>query len=282
MELAQGGCLFCGRQGSRSREHILRAKFKDYFPSEPGLVIMQPQADGSLDVEQRPMSQFDVMLNAVCRECNEGWLNDLENDVLGMILIAGRDGADLHNADFGKLGFWAVIRALLRTHMSPTGRAPVRFFRTAYETKRVPSGCFAHWAYSRCYVAPAGAHQATLRVDEDYLSLVSFGLGAMLFQVTIAGGSAVSRRFAIELLKRPRRWFPTTFYWLAPPENTRRTILPLESDQAFAAINSFAVAVGAWILEDGGTYLDPVEVIDQAHHPDLVIRELEQLVRTDP
>lgn len=282
MPIDDTGCLFCGQVGDRSREHILRKDFKKFFPSKPGLRILQPHPDGSLRTEDRPIDQFDVMINAVCRSCNGGWLNDLENYVLPMILTAGRDGKDLHNADFERLGYWAVIRALLRTHMTPSGRAPVRFFREAYTTGRVPSGCFAHWAYSTNYVAPAGAHQSTSDVNDDYTALVSFGLGAMLFQVTIAAGSKPSRRLAIELLKRPQRWFPQSFYWIAPPEASHKTLLPLERTQAFAAINSFGIAIGAQVLQDSGEYLDPREVIDVEHHLGLVMPGLSHVRLISP
>lgn len=275
------GCLFCGREGDRSKEHLLRQQFKEYFPSEPGLVVLQPQPDGSIDFEQRPISQFDLQLNAICRACNQGWLNDLENDVLSMILTAGRDGTDLPNGDFENLGFWAVIRALLRTHMSPTGRAPLRFFREAFDRRQAPRGCFAHWAYSLTYVASAGAQQATLHVDGDYLALVSFGLGGMLFQVTIAGGSPLSHRLAISILKRPQLWFPTAFYWLAPAERSRRTLDPLDRQQAFAAINSFAIGIGRDVLTDEGTYLNPRSIIEPRFHEGLLMPALSRLVAKD-
>lgn len=270
-------CLFCGLIGERSKEHILRAKFKEHFPHTDEILIMQPRPGGHIQSELRPISQFDVVLKAVCRRCNQGWLNDLENEVLPLLLRAGKDGEDLHTTPdaMQSLGFWAVVRAMLRTHISPEGRVPEHFFRAAYETRVPPRGCFAHWAYSEHYVAAAGVHQgpAAAASDADYAAHVSFGLGGMLFQVGLSGGSDWSKRLALKLLKRPQLWFPDSFYWIAPRELTPRTIHPLSREAAFAAINSAAIAAGLPILMDDGTTIEPTDVIPERFHNQLSLAE---------
>lgn len=275
--MAPSPCLFCGSIGERSKEHILRAKFKDYFPHDREIVIMQPRPDGQIDTEIRPISQFGVMLKAVCRDCNQGWLNDLENDVLPLLLKAGRDGDNLHTSPdkMQSLGFWAVVRALLRTHISPEGRAPVQLFRAAYETGQPPRGCFAHWGYSQFYVAAAGVHHGltSTREEADYVAHVSFGLGGMLFQAGLSGGSDWSKRLALKLLTRPQAWFPNSFYWIAPRELTLRTMNPLTREAAFAAINSGAIAAGLPILMDDGSTMQATEVVPKRFHNQLTLPE---------
>lgn len=278
---ATGGfqCIFCGSYGGgRSKEHIFRRKFKDYFPWERELAVMQMDSDGSVITELRPISQFDMTLNLVCRRCNQGWLNDLESDVEPLLLRAARDGLDLHTSpnQMERLGFWAVVRALLRTQFTPTARAPKHLFRTAYLTMKPPPGCYAHWAYSQAYIAQAGVHEAPHGLpDDDYFAHVSFGLGATLFQVGLSGGSARSQQVAFELVCRPRRWFPDAFYWIVPAETQPRTIQPLAPDAAFAVVNTLAIAAGGRVLRSDGSTLDPRDVIPARFHDRLTMEDLE-------
>lgn len=270
-------CVFCGSYGGgRSKEHLFRRKFKDEFPWEREIAIMQPSSEGFTHTELRPISQFDITLNSVCRQCNQGWLNDLEAEIEPLLLVAARDGLDLHTTpkQMERLGFWAVTRALLRTQFTPTARAPLHLFRTAFRTRKPPPGCFAHWAYSEQYVAHAGVHESPHGLDDDdYFAQVSFGLKHMLFQVGISGGSEWSQKTAFELLLRPRRWFPQSFYWIVPTGSGPVTIQPLTPEAAYATVNTLSIAIGLPILTSDGSTLDPTDVIPARHHQDLVMEE---------
>ena len=269
-------CVFCGSYGGgRSKEHLFRRKFKDDFPWEREIAIMQPSSDGHTHTELRPISQFDITLNSVCRQCNQGWLNDLEAEVEPLLLVAAGDGLDLRTTprQMEQLGFWAVTRALLRTQFTPTARAPLHLFRTAFRTMKPPPG-FAHWAYSEQYVAHAGVHESPHGLnDDDYFAQVSFGSKHMLFQVGISGGSEWSQRIAFELLLRPRRWFAGSFFWIVPTESRPVTIQPLPPPSAYATVNTLSIAVGLPILTSDGSTLDPKDVIPIRYHNDLVMDE---------
>jgi hypothetical protein len=68
-------CLFRQTEdGKRSNEHVFRQAFKTRFSAAPSLTFSWRSPTGELEVTQRPISQFDITLNAVCRECNQGWL----------------------------------------------------------------------------------------------------------------------------------------------------------------------------------------------------------------
>jgi hypothetical protein len=274
-------CLFCGSTGSRSKEHWMRRQFKNFFHVSEGLVVHEMKSGGKVVSSTRPISQFDLMLNAVCRSCNQGWLNDLENEVLPILLRAGRDGEDINtSADLmERLGLWAVIRALLRTHMTPTGRAPVELFREVHATRRVPRGCLAHWAYSRQYVAGAGVHHSpqAFENDSEYWALVSFGLGGVLVQVGISGGAPNSRAIVRKLVVAAHRWFRDGFFWIAPRYGGEKTLEPLEPAEAFAAINVVPIACGFPALQDDGSEFDPLAVIPSRFHGKLIDPGLQQL-----
>lgn len=74
-------CLFCRTEsGKRSNEHVFREAFKSRFPATPGLTFSWRSPVGEFERVERPISQFDMTLNAICRECNQGWLESLEDE----------------------------------------------------------------------------------------------------------------------------------------------------------------------------------------------------------
>jgi hypothetical protein len=87
--------LVCGCvHGKRSKEHFLRRSFGKVFP-KAGELSFSAETAGSLALRKRPMSELDLALNAVCRDCNQGWLEALENEA-----SAGRCSSRRH---FGRM-----------------------------------------------------------------------------------------------------------------------------------------------------------------------------------
>ena len=132
-------CLFCQTtDGKRSNEHVFRRAFKERFSLAPGLTFSWETQTGELEIVKRPVSQFDMTLNAVCRDCNQGWLEDLENDATAVIheLTVGNEKLGLSETEVRVLGFWAYIRGLLCRRPRETARrrprgCPLADMRTA-------------------------------------------------------------------------------------------------------------------------------------------------------
>ena len=106
-----------------------------------------------------------MTINAVCRECNQGWLEDVENEATSLINALTIEGAHLalteHEAR--TLGYWAYVRALLLTHVYPRGRVPGTFFERAHtdrDARLIPSGSYVSLGASTHLVFEAGAVQA--------------------------------------------------------------------------------------------------------------------------
>jgi hypothetical protein len=269
-------CLFCtSTAGKRSKEHLLRRDFKKSFPEAPGLAFSHLTRD-DLELVQRPISQFDMTLNRVCRECNQGWLNDLERQAWVVIeeITTGNRKSALSRSDVATLGFWAYIRALLRTHISPRGQAPRALFEEAYRSGAVPPGSFAALGASTHYVWEAGTHQSvTVRPGNHYLGFVAFGLGALVFLVSISDSSAEAAELAFDLVEQPRNWFPGRFRRLAPVKLPVPRLGVLTAVEAQVAGLTLAVRSGSPRLVDQlGIPIDPLTVIPAEFHGDLAWR----------
>lgn len=225
---------------------------------------------GVVELAQRPISQFDMTVNEVCSECNQGWLNDLENQVSPALddLLVNWNTLSMSQYEAQTLGYWAFVRALLITHMSPKGRAPRKLLENTYRNRRVGKGCFVQIGVSTHYVWEAGAHQSLTIVDGEshYLGYVAFGLAGLVFLIAISDGSAEGSRRALDTIRRPRLWFPDSFRWLAPPEARHRSapVRVLNGREAQIAGVSLALRMGvARPLDQFGTEIDPTAVIPE-------------------
>lgn len=261
-------CLFCfTTTGKRSREHVFRKAFKKTISSSRGLSFSNLSSAGREQL-QRPISQFDMTVNEVCRECNQGWLNELENAVdpiLSELLKDFRSLTHIGVENLQILGTWAFIRGLLRTYISPVGRVPSEIFAQVYGNRQIPRGCYVQVGGCTDYVMEAGSHQSVRlhgESDSHYLSFVAFGLGGLVFLVAISDSSGEASRRALDVARRPRLWFPDSFCWLNPPESRLSPLRVLSGDQAKMAGLSLALRAGIVApLDQFGRELDPSQVV---------------------
>jgi hypothetical protein len=276
-DLTMSRCLFCQTSsGKRSKEHVFRDAFKTRFPAPQGLTFSWRSASGNLEFHDRPISQFDITLNAVCRECNQGWLEDLENAATAVIheLTVGNTKLTLSELEVQTLGFWAYVRALLLTLVYPRGRVPDSFFQSVFRARRdlaIPSGSFVSLGASTHRVFEAGVVQsATIRPGDHYLGFVGFGLGALVFLVAISDESTGVSALAREIIEAPRAWFPDCFRRLDPIELPALRLRLLTGEQALLACQSMRLRFESDTPRDQlGNAIDPRAFIPARFHADL-------------
>ena len=164
-----------------------------------------------------------MTMNAVCAGCNAGWLNDLEDRATPAIdffaLAAGTLPTRLQLDDFA---FWAVTRALLRTHYSPSGHAPESLFHSIYQrrqTRTLPDGFIVSIAPTTPVSMEAGVHQSS-RLNGSYLGHVAVSLGVLFISVLLADPDGFSIDLANRASVQQRMWFPGSFWLLAPDFRT--------------------------------------------------------------
>ncbi|MFI1459430.1 hypothetical protein [Nocardia carnea] len=212
-----------------------------------------------------------MTLNQVCQQCNSGWLNDLENAVTPILQKLSHFPFDLVDPDELKnLGFWAYIRALIRTRISPRGHAPDSMFEDAHHNRRVPRGSYIQLGWCTHYVFEAGAHQSVF-LDGTYVAHVAFGLGGHLFLVSMTEGEEMLSQ-TLDVSRQPRLWFPGALHWLSPTENfdPRRIPRILTAQEAIAVGLTLPIRMGVNPLVDNfGKVVDPTVVIPAKFHPSL-------------
>lgn len=240
-------CLFCGsKKNKRSKEHVFRRAFKSRLPNAPSLAFTYV-SEGQLSTKERPISQFDLVVNSICKNCNEGWLNDLENAASPIIrsLILNGSKCDLNLSDTEVLALWAFVRALLLTYISPGGRVPKGIFENVYSNRAVPRGCYVQVGYSTHLVFEAGSHQAfNIHPGDHYLGFIGFGLERLVFLVSISDSSAVASKFSLDTIRQPLLWFPGSFKWLCPPEPLQKPLIPMSGEQAQISCWSLGLRFG--------------------------------------
>ena len=214
-------CLFCcTTSGKRTREHVWRNALREQFPPASSLTFWESSSSLSREfVQTRPISQFDMALNGVCSDCNSGWLNSLEDDALPTLISLGRmEGGPPTREQLRSFAFWAVVRAMIRTHTSMAGHAPASLFASAYKNRVsqvLPSGCIVLVAPTQPVAMEAGTHQSAV-IDSGYVGHVAVSFGLLLVSVFLATHHPLSGQFTARGAKQVRGWFPGTLWEVAP------------------------------------------------------------------
>ena len=261
MTALQSRCVFCNtREGKRTREHVWRRALRQRFAPASGLTFWQHSVDAAT-VQTRPISQFDITVNAVCSNCNAGWLNDLEDRALPTLDYFGLGSGRLPSiAELRDFAFWAVTRALLRTHASPSGRAPSYLFDTIYEyrdSRVIPPGCIVSIASTDQVDMEAGFHQS-VRLDDEYLGHVSVAFGSLFISTMLGGPGQLTTSLAELASNQLEDWFPSTFRQLAPSLGLRsnKSTRRLSAAEAKVGGSCLGFFLGRVPCDQFGTELD--------------------------
>ncbi|OUD81035.1 hypothetical protein CMMCA001_05695 [Clavibacter michiganensis subsp. michiganensis] len=198
-------CRFCQTtEGKRSNEHVLRRKFKKLMWTYPDTFYSYAE-NGTVQHSRRVnATAFDVKVNEVCKACNEGWLEELEDDVEAMVmtLARGKTPSD-EEAHWDKLALWMTVRALLRTLTDPEqSRIPKRVFESIYRDRAVPEDFIVMWARTKSYYLPGGRSMIRWHGRKNHKAgdapvgfdgTVSYGIGRLFFQVHICSESNAAK-----------------------------------------------------------------------------------------
>jgi len=145
-------CIFCGQHGKSSSEHVIPS-WTDPFLSRlpptgerPGGKRMThrftPGPESEVQMREWHNDGPDLRTNAVCEECNTGWLSDLETAVAGLIgpMIVGQPTI-LQTEDQKATAAWAYKTVLLMQMIRPSGLRviPTERFRQLHDNRRPPS-----------------------------------------------------------------------------------------------------------------------------------------------
>ena len=86
---------------------------------------------------------IDIVVKCVCRECNHGWMNDIETAAQPTILRMMKGEAVM--LDTGKqtaLGAWICLKAILGQYIDPVVPPPSDWLEHLFQNQTPPSGWF--------------------------------------------------------------------------------------------------------------------------------------------
>jgi hypothetical protein len=244
-------CRFCQTtEGKRSKEHVLRKSYKERIWTHPSSFYTYSE-NGEIKTSRKiNKSAFEMEVNEVCAECNNGWLERLEDEVEPLVIDLSRGRIpDVDDERWDRLAFWMVLRALLRTLEDKEAvRAPKGLFQHVYKTREIPSGFIVQWARADGYYLSAGRSSMTLRGKpggrpdiHQFDGLVSFGIQKLFFQVFMCGGSRGSQVATGRSFLYVEQTFPETFNMIHPYRADTLAKGSLSSyDDALVASNALA------------------------------------------
>lgn len=266
-------CAFCSRSGvSRSKEHLLRRWFEGRIPASDGVRIMSDQYGEGTTTSKRlltvPKSPFDITVNEICRNCNQGWMNDLESQVGDLIVeLAWARRTRLTPAEVEALRFWCAKTALVKSLQVRSIPRDVDALSSLFAEQRAPSWFGVQIATCKGEAPnPVGRHTFVVGVaneadldDSDpnwsrCQTLFTIGIGRLSVQVGYGGQDPEARSTALKVMKVVRK--VNAGKWLvlpdARPKRSRalRTTL-VSRDEAYMAGSIQRVVLGDGHVDGG-------------------------------
>lgn len=154
-------CVFCGSTAGITYEHVwprwLRAHATDVaaerytHTSGFGRTAADAFTEAPTVVVRQPGPVFNMRARAVCRECNGGWMNTLEQRAMPLLLdmaASGRPDAiiKLTSDQAATVASWAIKTAWMREESEPGLRATTQEMRQALRLDGMPPKYSKVWA----------------------------------------------------------------------------------------------------------------------------------------
>lgn len=219
-------CPFCHKSPPEikfSKEHILRNKLNDSFPPlEKGVEwvnqVSNPDGTVSLTRKKIPQGPFDRTINSVCKQCNESWMNFLEDEVEDDLLnlIYGRAESPSQNGRLA-LARWTVKTAGVYSLLHRDGRPgfPEAHFSHLKNNQEPPPFTYV-WLCQASFV-----HNSFMRYKRYHLSaapdlsfyIYTLSIGKVVFCVLGSNSKETASKLLIEVglrdMQAERLWPPT-------------------------------------------------------------------------
>lgn len=148
--MAEDACIFCGTHPV-TREDVVPKWLGDRLNEAPLYLGPKPrrlgQVRGSLGGPKNmwPSEKVAVIARCVCGRCNNGWMNDVEDEASSVFgsLWTGRM-AILGPSKIQSIAVWATLKSVLFRYTSSPVKPVDRRWLSALYTERAPprAGCF--------------------------------------------------------------------------------------------------------------------------------------------
>lgn len=137
-------CLFC-ENPANSKEHAFPDWISEIAPGEGNLKHGRGDAADSVHTEWTN-SGFDIKVRQVCRDCNHGWMSDMEaktRDLLEPMLLGTRT-RPLSVPEQKRVATWVYKTAIMLAlaHSDDERFVPKEDYRFLYEQRVPPEGTY--------------------------------------------------------------------------------------------------------------------------------------------
>lgn len=226
-------CIFCGNSAKLTREHVLPQWFTSLPPGEGPFTIRRVAEAG--DTVEYTAIGAEIVVRAVCGNCNNGWMAGLEATVKQLVsrMING-ERQPLTPHDQTIISRWAVKTAVMFLYATkpPVGVSPAH--RSHLHGGKVPPNTGVWLAR---YRAEPPAYNSWIRARQIEMRLRTQPQVTHLGQaVTLTLGYYVQH-----VLLTPAAWFTQDFRFNAPQE-LKRCVLQVPADRAAVWPPPYAVS----------------------------------------
>ena len=116
-------CIFCGRKGNKSKEHLWPEWMHEYLPyvGDGNHIRESNTFQWKTPVDEKKLKRqgqlFTTKFRVVCSDCNNGWMSRLEEAVKPMFLKMIRgEKVSLHKSDQELLSRWIAVKVIIGEH----------------------------------------------------------------------------------------------------------------------------------------------------------------------
>lgn len=120
----QRTCIFCGKEGNITKEHFWPEWLGQHFPKSCEDRHISEIHESEAKSPKRIIKKYDRQghvitkkMRVVCRECNNGWMSNLEAKVKPIIsaLLIGHD-TRINKEQIFDLSLWATVKTIVGEH----------------------------------------------------------------------------------------------------------------------------------------------------------------------
>lgn len=210
-------CIFCGRAGDISKEHLFGRWLREFFPRDEHskhratYTAWLDESGSHTPAEKREFKQGHIgskSLKVACQRCNNGWLSQLESRVRPALapLIAGERCNLTGNLQM-PLATWAAKTAMVAEHFRPNEDGISQNERTSLMNTLTPPAKWFVWiaAYKGEKWRELSIGQIRVALNPKpvakpsdamyYAQATTFGVGHVLFCVVSGSSPDMELRF---------------------------------------------------------------------------------------
>lgn len=211
-------CIFCESDRKITKEHVFGQWLREYFPRDKNskrksaYISWNDELRPALGIDVRKIAQGhpgSMTLRVVCRDCNVGWMSQLENQVRRAMkpLILG-NRCNILGSGQRLLAAWAAKTAMVAENFAPVDSGVTQAERTwLMESQMPPDKWFVwiaayngeDWANLGILQSRAGLSPTPVARPSDapyYAEATTFGVGRILFSVVSGSEPNMEKYFA--------------------------------------------------------------------------------------